>query len=85
MKHDYEKALLDLDTFIDHLDADIPLRFLNHETIAHALRMMQKLQEPSEGMLETMKKIIWNNTWSKENCGFHIAKLLEQAEREIEG
>lgn len=92
MKHDYQNAGLKLDLLLQDMKKQIDVLhapewayqlYLIEHTLRHALAMMEKLQDPSEGMLETMKQIIWNNTWSKDNCRFHITRLLEQAEKEI--
>jgi hypothetical protein len=52
MKHDYAKALEDFRA--TRLRGDVYLNFDTLVCIEHALLMMQKLQQPSEGLVEAL-------------------------------
>lgn len=86
MKHDYEAAL----KFIAHKDGQDCIEteeyyhiFKYHgDTIRHAIAMMSKLQEPSDGMIMAGIKA-WNGGAFAVVTQFKA--MLEQAEKEIDG
>lgn len=82
--HDY-KAVIDVFKEYQHLMHESGLPILNKncfDAIEHALAMMQKLQEPSEGMVDA-----GINAWRKSEFAIVtiLKAMLEQAEKEIGG
>jgi hypothetical protein len=75
MKHDY--AMAEINLLEGELNQD------DIKTIRHALRMMQKLQQPSEGMQK--KATMFINEVPYMSVMGYFKSMLEQAEREIEG
>lgn len=89
MKRDYKAASGDFERVINKTVSDTNYKTINIEeffddgvveTIRHALQMMQKLQEPSEGML---KEIEFQCNCAIPSASYAVKAMLEQAELEI--
>lgn len=57
----------------------------DYDVICHALLMMQKLQEPSDGVLKAGKDGWFNAKFAPSLYRDTLKAMLEQAEKEIEG
>ena len=95
MKHDYKAALEEFENGDGFTSVE------TNETIRHALAMMQKLEEPSDGMLDagdeafeverskqqsSSLRLFGKEAYASGGFLLSIFKaMLEQAEKEIEG
>lgn len=87
--HDYDATIDELKTY-QHLMHESGLPILNKycfDVIEHALSMMQKLEEPSEGMISAVCEVYCesDDTGAISTAKQGMKAMLEQAEKEIEG